>query len=167
LKRRKYEKPLRPDRARRIFNRTLDLNYEKAQPMNDRPDFDPEKLYDSHRSKWYDDSKYYMSELEFLEQKIEAKLDQINEQLSALFQLAAKNLSESLDAVIDADFQTKKFLDIDLEIRNIKKELCDLVGADQIISDDITDLYGRIFEIEKIEAQENQLKGLQDKPNNE
>ena len=136
--------------------------------MNDRPDFDPEKLYDSHRSKWYDDSKYYMSELEFLEQKIEAKLDQINEQLSALFQLAAKGISESMDAVIETDFQTKKFADIDLEIRNIKEELRNLIGADQMISEDITDLYGRIFEIEKLEPEEfNHIKGLQDKPNNE
>ena len=136
--------------------------------MNDRPDFDPEKLYDSHRSKWYDEPKYYMSELEFLEQKIEAKLDQINEQLSALFQLAAKGISESMDAVIETDFQTKKFADIDLEIRNIKEELRNLIGADQMISEDITDLYGRIFEIEKLEPEEfNHIKGLQDKPNNE
>ena len=136
--------------------------------MNDRPDFDPEKIYDFHRSKWHEESKYFLTDLEFLEQKIEAKLDQINEQLSALFQLAAKGISESMDAVIETDFQTKKFADIDLEIRNIKEELRNLIGADQMISEDITDLYGRIFEIEKLEPEEfNHIKGLQDKPNNE
>ena len=111
--------------------------------MNDRPDFDPEKLYDSHRSKWYDDSKYYMSELEFLEQKIEAKLDQINEQLSALFQLAAKGITDSMDAVIETDYRTKLFADISIAIASLQ------------------------IRIEKLEAQENHLKGLQDKPNNE
>jgi hypothetical protein len=111
--------------------------------MNDRPDFDPEKIYDFHRSKWHDDSKYYMSELEFLEQKIEAKLDQINEQLSALFQLAAKTLSESMDAVIETDYRTKLFADISIAIASLQ------------------------IRIEKLEARENHLKGLQEKPNNE
>jgi hypothetical protein len=111
--------------------------------MNDRPEFDPEKIYDFHRSKWHDDSKYYMSELEFLEQKIEAKLDQINEQLSALFQLAAKTLSESMDAVIETDYRTKLFADISITIASLQ------------------------IRIEKLEARENHLKGLQEKPNNE
>jgi len=111
--------------------------------MNDRPEFDPEKIYDFHRSKWHDDSKYYMSELEFLEQKIEAKLDQINEQLSALFQLAAKTLSESMDAVIETDYRTKLFADISIAIASLQ------------------------IRIEKLEARDNHLKGLQEKPNNE
>ena len=94
-----------------------------------------------------------MSELEFLEQKIEAKLDKINEQLSALFQLSTKFLRDSMDLTIEID--------------NIKKELRDRAGGEVMNSENITDLYDRIFEIEKLETQEKLMEGLQDKPINE
>lgn len=94
--------------------------------MSDRPEYDQEKNYADHRAKWYDEPKYYMSELEFLEQKIEAKLDKIDEQLSALFQLSTKFLRDSMDATIDVDNNVVKFESIDRAINELIVRLKDL-----------------------------------------
>ena len=100
--------------------------------MNDRPDYDPEKTYNDHRAKWHE-PKFYMSELEFLEQKIEAKLDKINEealrtfdQLSVLFQLSEKLLRDSIDATIDTDNNVIKFEALDRAINDLKITLKDI-----------------------------------------
>jgi len=94
--------------------------------MNDRPEYDPEKTYDDHRAKWHVQDKFYMSELEFLEQKIEAKLDKIDEQLSALFQLSTKFLRDSLDFTMDADMSVVKFESLDRTINDLKVTLKDI-----------------------------------------
>lgn len=94
--------------------------------MSDRPEYDPEKTYDDHRAKSHVQDKFYMSELEFLEQKIEAKLDKIDEQLSALFQLSTKFLRDSLDFTMDSDMSVVKFESLDRTINDLKVTLKDI-----------------------------------------
>ena len=93
--------------------------------MNDRPDYDPEKTYNDHRAKWHE-PKFYMSELEFLEQKIEAKLDKINEQISALFQLSTKFLRDSLDFQIEIDNNSQRFEMLNLDVNTLIIRIKDL-----------------------------------------
>lgn len=88
--------------------------------MNDRPDFDPEKNFEAIRKNWDKKPSYFVSELEALDQRLEANLELINEQLSALFQLATKALSDSMDATIDTDYRTTKFADIAIAIANLQ-----------------------------------------------
>ena len=93
--------------------------------MNDRPDYDPEKTYNDHRAKWHE-PKFYMSELEFLEQKIEAKLDKINEQISALFQLSTKFLRDNLDFQIEIDNNSQRFEMLNLDVNTLIIRIKDL-----------------------------------------
>ena len=88
--------------------------------MNDRPDFDPEKNFETIRKNWDKKPSYFVSELEELEKRFETNLELINEQLSALFQLATKALADSMDATIDTDYRTTKFADIAIAIANLQ-----------------------------------------------
>ena len=93
--------------------------------MNDRPDYDPEKTYNDHRAKWHE-PKFYMSELEFLEQKIEAKLEKIDEQISALFQLSTKFLRDNLDFQIEIDNNSQRFEMLNLDVNTLISRIKDL-----------------------------------------
>ena len=93
--------------------------------MNDRPDYDPEKTYNDHRAKWHE-PKFYMSELEFLEQKIEAKLEKIDEQISALFQLSTKFLRDNLDFQIEIDNNSQRFEMLNLDVNTLIIRIKDL-----------------------------------------
>ena len=101
--------------------------------MNDQPESHNKKIHFDHLAHLYDEPKFYMSELEFLEQKIEAKLDKINEealrtfdQLSVLFQLSEKLLRDSIDATIDTDNNVIKFEALDRAINDLKITLKDI-----------------------------------------
>ena len=94
--------------------------------MNDRPDYDPEKTYYDHRLKLHNESKYFITDLEFLEQKIEAKLEKIDEQLSALFQLATKCLRDNLDFQIEIDNNSQRFEMISLDVNALIIRIKDL-----------------------------------------
>lgn len=81
--------------------------------MNDRPDFDPEKAFETIRAQWTKDS--YLS----LPSKLEARLTLIEEQLSTLFQLVEKLLHEAMDHTIDSDVNITKFTQIKKELEHL------------------------------------------------
>jgi hypothetical protein len=70
--------------------------------MSDRPDFDPEKNFETIRAQWTKESH-----LSLPNSKLEARLTLIEEQLSALFQLAQKSLGDQIDGAIDRDLRTQ------------------------------------------------------------
>jgi hypothetical protein len=70
--------------------------------MSDRPDFDPEKNFETIRAQWTKES--HLS----LPSKLETRLTLIEEQLSALFQLATKALGDTIDARIESDSKNSK-----------------------------------------------------------
>jgi len=94
--------------------------------MNDRPEFDPEKIYDFHRSKWHQEPKYFINDLEFLEQKIEAKLDEIKEQLSAIFQISTKLLRDVMDHEISIDNNSQRIEMLNLDLNAMIVKIKDL-----------------------------------------
>jgi len=94
--------------------------------MNDQPESHNKKIHFDHLGHLYDEPKFYMSELEFLEQKIEAKLEKINEQLSALFQLATKCLRDNLDFQIEIDNNSQRFEMISLDVNALIIRIKDL-----------------------------------------
>ena len=67
-----------------------------------------------------------MSELEFLEQKIEAKLEKIDEQISALFQLSTKFLRDNLDFQIEIDNNSQRFEMLNLDVNTLIIRIKDL-----------------------------------------
>jgi uncharacterized protein YqgV (UPF0045/DUF77 family) len=83
--------------------------------MNDRPDFDPEKAFETIRAQWTKDS--YLS----LPSKLEARLTLIEEQLSTLFQLVEKLLHEAMDQTIDSDVNKSKFRIIDTRLKALEQ----------------------------------------------
>lgn len=93
--------------------------------MSDRPDFDPEKNFETIRNNWDYVKKqaYFVSELEALDQKIEKNLEQINEQLSALFQLAQKSLGDQIDGAIDRDFKNSKLEELFFAIIKLEERV--------------------------------------------
>lgn len=91
--------------------------------MSDRPDFDPEKNFESIRKNWDKKPSYFVSELEALDQKIEKNLEQINEQLSALFQLAQKSLGDQIDGAIDRDFKNSKLEELFFAIIKLEERV--------------------------------------------
>lgn len=91
--------------------------------MSDRPDYDPEKNFEAIRKNWDKKPSYFVSELEALDQRLEANLELINEQLSALFQLATKALSDSMDATIDRDFKNSKLEELFIAIIKLEERV--------------------------------------------
>lgn len=83
--------------------------------MNDRPDFDPEKTFQTIRNQWKKES--YLS----LPSKLEARLTLIEEQLSTLFQLVEKLLQEAMNQTIDSDVNSSKFQIIDTRLKALEK----------------------------------------------
>ena len=94
--------------------------------MNDQPESHNKKIHFDHLAHLYDEPKFYMSELEFLEQKIEAKLDKINEQISALFQLSTKFLRDNLDFQIEIDNNSQRFEMLNLDVNTLIIRIKDL-----------------------------------------
>ena len=91
--------------------------------MNDRPDFDPEKTFETIRKNWEKKPTYFVSELEALDQKLERNVEQITEQLSALFQLAQKSLSDQIDIAIDRDFKNSKLEELFFAIIKLEERV--------------------------------------------
>lgn len=91
--------------------------------MSDRPDFDPEKNFETIRKNWDKKPTYFVSELEALDQKIETNLEQIREQLSALFQLAQKSLGDQIDGAIDRDFKNSKLEELFFAIIKLEERI--------------------------------------------
>ncbi len=85
--------------------------------MSDRPDFDPEKNFETIRAQWTKDS--YLS----LPSKLEARLTLIEEQLSALFQLAQKSLGDQIDGAIDRDFKNSKLEELFFAIIKLEERV--------------------------------------------
>jgi hypothetical protein len=82
--------------------------------MNDRPDFDPEKTFETIRGQWKKES--YLS----LPSKLESRLTLIEEQLSTLFQFLEKLLHDALDQTIDSDVNSSKFREVDNRLINLE-----------------------------------------------
>jgi phosphate uptake regulator len=85
--------------------------------MTDRPDFDPEKTFATIRDQWTKES--HLS----LPSKLEQRLTLIEEQLSALFQLAQKALGDQIDAAIDRDFKNTKLEELFVAIIALEKRV--------------------------------------------
>jgi hypothetical protein len=89
----------------------------KKVPMSDRPDFDPEKNFETIRAQWTKES--HLS----LPSKLETRLTLIEEQLSALFQLAQKSLGDQIDGAIDRDFKNSKLEELFFAIIKLEERV--------------------------------------------
>lgn len=113
--------------------------------MSDRPDYDPEKNFETIRKNWDRSPTYIVSELEALDQKMEKNLEQINEQLSALFQLATKALGDTIDARIESDSKNSKLEEMFIAIRNLEKRVQLLKTELDAEAIDLTKLHGAVL----------------------
>jgi len=100
--------------------------------MTDRPDFDPEKTFETIRAQWTKES--HLS----LPSKLDARLTLIEEQLSTLFQLVEKLLHEAMDQTIDSDVNVTKFTQINEEVNHL----------DKCVSQCLLNLDGRLADVE-------------------
>ena len=113
--------------------------------MSDRPEYDPEKNFETTRKNWDRSPTYIVSELEALDQKMEKNLEQINEQLSALFQLATKALGDTIDARIESDSKNSKLEEMFIAIRNLEKRVQLLKTELDAEAIDLTKLHGAVL----------------------
>lgn len=101
--------------------------------MSDRPDYDPEKNFEIWRKNWdrinfevlakeFEKKKsYFLDELVAMEARFEEKLELIENQIQALFQLSEKFLNESMDHMIDSDVNDSKFRIIDTRLKVLEQ----------------------------------------------
>ena len=85
--------------------------------MSDRPEYDPEKNFETIRAQWTKES--HLS----LPSKLEARLTLIEEQLSALFQLATKALGDTIDARIESDSKNSKLEEMFIAIIKLEERV--------------------------------------------
>ena len=107
--------------------------------MSDRPDYDPEKNFETTRAQWTKES--HLS----LPSKLEGRLTLIEEQLSALFQLATKALGDTIDARIESDSKNSKLEEMFIAIRNLEKRVQLLKTELDAEAIDLTKLHGAVL----------------------
>lgn len=96
--------------------------------MSDRPEYDPEKNYESWRRNWdrenYDallkKSLYLMTEIEKLQKSYDERLELMQLQIDTLFQLTEKLLRESMDHSIEYDLNQTRFENVDNRLINLE-----------------------------------------------